>query len=151
MNSRIALGVVLTGALLVSCEDSGSSTSANASTGGNLSGSYRSAEAVKGMYQTFTFGTGNQVAYVRGADCVDERDSGTAELKTLNGVLALDVVFDRGWGQDYNYTGSGCAPLAKLGQDDITFMVPTAFRWVSGTQDFEIEALEGKWLRFNKI
>ena len=149
MKVRLALGVVLSGALLLSCEDDGNST--NSSGGGTLSGSYRSAEAVKGMYQTFTFGPGNQVAYVRGADCVDERDSGTAELKTFDGVLALDVELDRGWGKDYNYSGTGCAPLVKLNPDDISFFGPTVFRWVSGTPDFEIEALQGRWLRFNKI
>lgn len=141
MNLRLALGVVLSGALLLSCEDGGSST--NSSGGGTLSGSYRSAEAVKGMYQTLTFGPGNQVAYVREADCVDERDSGTAELKTFDGVLALDIELDRGWGKDYNYSGTGCAPLVKLNQDDISFFGPTVFRWVSGRRILKSKPCKG--------
>ncbi|MBK8804601.1 MAG: hypothetical protein IPN71_21580 [Fibrobacteres bacterium] len=159
MRKFIALSALLVG--LVACDDksSGGSTTAptanpgSTNTAGTLQGAYKSAEMVKGEYQTMTFGPDSQVIYKRemGA-CVTEQDTGTARLVTEEGMVGLEINLVKGVGVNFAYTGTGCAPLSKLTQDEIAFFgEPSLFRWVVPGTSFELLVGPSQWFRFNKI
>lgn len=132
MIRRFAIAALVSTMFLVGCDSGNSSTGTTPTTDGTLSGSYKSAEAIQGLYQTFTFGPGNRLTYLRGAQCVDEMDTGTAQLQTIGGTLALSMSFTSGAGADLNYQGTSvCAPIVHYAPADITIIGgPYPFRWV---------------------
>ncbi|MBK9579905.1 MAG: hypothetical protein IPK50_17035 [Fibrobacterota bacterium] len=150
----IALGVV---GVLASCdggrdEEPYCRTTCTSDQEYPLSGSFRSAVGVKGVYQTFTFGPDSAAVYVRENGCVEERDSGRALLKAISGSAVLQVRLDRGWGMDATYRGRACAPLVPLAKGEMTAMEdPFPFRWLDGAEAFEIQVSPVSWMRFDKI
>ena len=159
MRKFLALSALLVG--LVACDDKSSggssaaptSNPASTSTDGSLQGAYKSAEMVKGEYQTMIFGPDSQLIYKweMGA-CVTEQDTGTARLVTEEGMVGLEINLVKGVGVNFAYTGTGCAPLSKLTQDEIAFFgEPSLFRWVVPGNSFELLVGPTQWFRFNKI
>lgn len=157
MRTIPAWAVALGGWVLVSCDggrDEETICVATCASGQDdaLAGSFRSAVAVKGVTQIFTFGPDSGLAYVRENGCVQERDSGTASLTAISGSPVLRIRLDRGWGMDGTYRGRSCAPLVPLNKEDMTSMDdPFPFRWVAGTEAFEIQVSPVSWMRFDKI
>ena len=154
MLRNFAIALLTSMVFLTACDDGGSS---GAPTGGSVSdgvllGSYRSTVAVEGMLQTFTFGPDNLLTYLRGGECVDEMDTGKAQLKMDRGTLVLDYAFTSGAGIDYNYRGTGCPPIIPYLPDEITFAGgPVPFRWVVPSESYEVKASKTAWMRFDKI
>jgi hypothetical protein len=155
MSPKIALSLCLAIIMFASCDDSSSSNSSSGSTNndGALQGAFKSAVAVKGEYQTLTFGAGNQLIYkLERGTCLTELDTGTAQLQTIQGTLALQMTLTKGSGYDWNYEGSGCSPIVKYTADQIAVVGgPYPFRWVTQGASFEIQVSATDWFRFNKI
>lgn len=138
-----------------SCDDSSSSSpSSNPSNSdGTLQGSYKSVEPVKGEYQTYTFGAGGQFIYKRElGTCLTELDTGTAQLQTIQGNQFLAMNLTKGSGSDWNYQGTGCAPVVPYTADQLEVIGgPYLFRWVTQGAAFEIQVTNTLWVRLNKI
>lgn len=151
MRSRIVIGLGLA-AFLASC-DSGSSSSTASNSGGTLQGAYKSTVAIKGEYQTFAFGSGSQFIYrVDQGNCLVELDTGTAQLQDMNGTQALQMTLTKGSGADWNYTGSGCAPVVPYTADQIAILGgPYPFHWVTQGTSFQIQFTPTQSLEFDKI
>ena len=152
---RRSIGAFALVVMFASCDNSSSSnaSSSPSNSDGTLSGAYKSAVAVKGEYQTYTFGSGNQFIYkVEQGTCLTELDTGTAQLQTIQGTQALQMTLTKGSGYDWNYEGTGCAPVVKYTADQIAILGgPYPFRWVTQGTSFEIQVSETEWFRFNKI
>lgn len=149
MNLRL-LSFALALVVLSGCEDSTSSSSTSG--GGGLQGAFKSAVAIKGEYQTFTFGPGNRFIYkVEAGTCLMELDTGTAALQNIGGTTALGMSITSGSGADWDYLGSGCAPIVKYTSDMWAMLGgPYPFRWVVQDSSFEIQYSPSSWLRFNR-
>ncbi len=141
--------------LLASCDNNSTSSppSSPSTSDGTLQGAFKSVVAVKGEYQTYTFGAGSQFIYkVEQGTCLTELDTGTAQLQTIQGTEVLQMTLTKGSGSDWNYLGTGCAPLVKYTADQIAVIGgPYAFRWVTQGTSFEIQISNTEWFRFNKV
>jgi hypothetical protein len=61
------------------------------------------------------------------------------------------MTLTQGSGYDWNYEGTGCAPIVKYTTDQITVIGgPYPFRWVVAGTSFEIQVSETGWFRFIK-
>lgn len=153
MLRRFAIGVLASTMFLVGCDSGNSSTGTTPATDGTLSGAYKSAVAVQGEYQTYTFGAGSQFIYkVEQGTCLTELDTGTAQLQTIQGTQVLQMTLTKGSGYDWNYEGTGCAPIVKYTADQIAIIGgPYPFRWVVQGTSYEIQYTQTIWMRFDKI
>jgi len=153
MLRRFTIGAMVSVMFLVGCDSGNSSTGTTPATDGTLSGSYKSADAIQGEYQTFSFAAGNQFIYkVEQGTCLIELDTGTAQLQTIQGTQVLQMTLTKGSGYDWNYEGTGCAPIVKYTADQMAVLGgPYPFRWVVSGTSYEIQVSETSWMRFNKI
>jgi|ERR1035437_533522 hypothetical protein len=143
--------------MFASCDNSSSSSASSSpsNSDGTLQGAYKSAVAVQGEYQTFSFGAGNQFIYkLEQGTCLTELDTGTAQLQTIQGTQVLQMTLTKGSGYDWNYEGTGtaCAPVVKYTADQIAIIGgPYPFRWVVAGTSYEIQVTQTTWMRYDKI